>query len=453
MKKTFFTLCLAAAGFGLNAQTAFVVSPGFTDDGETLAILGERMSANQEYVAGTNQMLLVPALWNSVTGELSMIVEMDTAILDDGEGGTIESTEQKTGAFHAVNNNGLAVGELVGADYVSHAIMYDANEGTYTTLYEAADDAGNSAYAITADGSLIVGYHFDAAWTTHACVWTDGGKTRTDLAWPTEEELGFPLDYASARFVSADGSVIAGYAQDWNSGSWVALVWNLVDGEYVPQVISTPYYQPLAWDDNGPVIPAEPKPFQQFEPLQISPNGEWLSLIVKAFSDPTDWDNMPYIQAARLNLKSGQLEVLDNPTEQEGPEMFGIANDGTAVGRQNGEFDFETWSQPVEGVIWKAGTTELTKLTDIFTDDDYLAFQTSYALCDISADGRYLLGYAQDMEFDQTTFIAEMPGNEVAIEHVERQHADAVAFDLKGRRASADAKGLVIINGNKTYRY
>lgn len=452
MKKIFFTLCIAGAGFGLSAQSAFVVSPGFMEDGEVLALLGERMSANQQFVAGSNQMLQVPALWNTVTDELVMIVESDTAIFDDGEGGTIESTEQKTGAFHAVNNDGLAVGELVGADYVSHAILYNSAEGSYTILSEQPEDAGNSAYSITADGQVIVGYHFDADWVTHACVWTDGGKTRTDLAWPNEEELGFKFDYASARMISADGSVIAGYAQDWNSGSWVALTWTLENGEYVPQVISTPYYQPLEWNDNGPVIPAEPKPFQQFEPLQISANGEWLSLIVKAFSDPTDWDNMPYIQAARLNLKSGLLEVLDNNGEQEGPEMFGIANDGTSVGRMNGEFDFETWSQPVEGVIWKAGETQLTKLTDVFPDDDYLTFQTSYALCDISADGHYLLGYAQDEEFDQTTFIAEVPGFEVAIERVELQHGDAVAYDLNGRKASADAKGLVIVNGVKSIR-
>lgn len=461
-----FTLFVASAAFGAYAQSSFVVSPAI-EEGVDIAMLGERISPNLKYVAGTSNALQVPLMWNTETDEVKMIIEEETAILDDGEGGTFEMTQTKTGSFHAVNDEGIAVGSLTDINYIAHAVMYNFSEGKYITLYEEAEDAGNDAYAMTADGSLIVGFHFDEAWVTHACIWTDGGKVRTDLEWPNEEDLGVPYDYVSARYVSADGSVIAGYAQDNNSGAWIALIWNRVEGVdrngdglideidmYVPQVISKPYYQTLAWDETTyePIIPENPLPYQMFEPTSLSANGEWLTLMVKAFSDPNDWDNMPFEEAARMNLKSGELEVLDHGFEGNGPELFGIASDGTAVGRMSGEFDWETFNQPVDGVIWPAGSKKVSTLAELYAEDEYVASMSASALCDITADGKTVLGYANDEDMTQTTFYVKLPDNLVAIERVDSKQAAKVAFDLSGRKAAADAKGILVVDGEKVVR-
>lgn len=409
MKKNFLLIVTMLFSASLFAQAPFVVSPTELD-GHEIAVLGESMSQNRTFVGGANQTVQTPMIWNTETGELIEIAEQDSVFVDWGEESYWEYMT-KTGAFHAVNNAGIAVGSLTGADYISHPIMARADgHGTYTFLHENSDNAGCEAYGITEDGSTIVGFYFDENWITHACVWTNGGTTLTDLPEPTEAEMGFPIDYVSARWISSDGNVILGYAQDSFTGSWVALIWRMQGGAYVPVPISNNYYQTRYYEGDSLVVPGE-NPYFEFQPVAISANGEWASLNVVEIYDLDDFSFQPSTKAARLNLVTGAFEVLELAEDYEKIEMFGIANDGTCVGRYTGVLDLTTWTQEVCAVVWEAGSTSMKRLSELYPDDPYVAGMGVSAFCSITPDGVYAMGYSE-----QTTFYVRLSDTEVGID-------------------------------------
>lgn len=413
MKKNFLLIVAMLFSASMFAQTPFVVSP--TEfEGRSIMLLGEAMSQNRTYVGGTDQSVQIPMIWNTETGELIEIAETDSVFVDWGEESYWEYMT-KTGAFHAVNNAGIAVGSLTGADYISHPIMARADgHGTYTFLHESSDNAGCEAYGITEDGSTIVGFYFDANWITHACVWTQEGTVCTDLPMPAEADLGFPIDYVSARYISSDGNVILGYAQDANTGTWVAMTWKLQGGQYVPVLISNSYYQTRYYEGDSLVIPGE-NPYYEFQPVAISANGEWASLMVVEAYDVNDFSIFPSAKAARLNLVTGAFEVLDIEEDFERIEMFGIADDGTCVGRFTGVTDPATWSQDVDAVLWKAGTASMQRLSELYPDDAYVTGMVASSFNSITADGAYAMGISITESSEQTTFYVRLPGSDVSI--------------------------------------
>ena len=409
MKKSLLLLLGVIFAFSMQAQSPFVVSPYMMGNDEIM-LLGEGMSQNRMYVGGTEQMTQVPMIWNTQTNEIVVIFQEDNSGEDVGY--------VMTGSFHAVNNNGTAVGGLTSGDYVIHPVMANfSDNGQYTVLYEGANDAGAEAYGISADGSTIVGFHFDESWTTYACIWTNNGTVRTDLPTPTAEQCGFPVEYASARWISANGDVVLGYAQDFNTGAWVAVAWEKTNGEYVVNAFGGQYYQTKEYGDEGLIVPGD-KPYFEFQPMALSENGAWVSLLVLDRHDPNDWDNVPVVKAARYNIQNHTFEVVNTPALAGEPEMFGIANDGTSVGRLTGEFDFNTYSQPVDAIIWKTGASSFQTLASMFADDEYFSTIVLSSCSNISGDGRYALGYAQNMAENQTTFIVDLGTQTASINEV-----------------------------------
>lgn len=433
----FFFLC--AAAMSINAQTQFVLSPLECDNFE-LSLYAESISENQNFVAGQDQSCSCPVIWNTVTGDVVRLT--DNEMFYDEESQT-PYTENYTGTFHSVNSNGLAVGEFGAPSDCSHAIMCDIkNPEDYILLYEEDSDAGNAAYAISEDGSTIVGFHFDANWVTYGCVWTNGGQTRTDLPWPTAEQCGFEIDYASARGMSADGSVIMGYVQDYNYGSWVFICWERqADGTYICNTDACQKYFEYDYQLG--------KPYMLFEPHNISGNGEWVTLEVEAEFDPWDWNYTPSQRAARLNVKTNELQVLD----QEG-SVFGIANNGTAVGRVTDA----SWAN--QAVIWMADEAELTSLTDLLPEVGELNDAFDTALCNITSDATAATGVcinALDVEpyYAQQSFVASLPGgqdNPVSISQLEKIVKQGVSYDIQGRRTYNTRGHLTIIDGRKVIK-
>lgn len=475
MKKIFTLASFACAAMAMNAQSVFTVSPMTDEESNEVAPLGERMSANGTYVAGMDQGSNMPFVWNVKTGELKTIVINDTfkeAVWDETYENIIgwEDVEYaRMGSFHAVSDNGIAVGGTSeqGGNYTCHPCYYNMTTGEYKefAMDEALDWEGNpmalgaEIYGVTADASTFAGFHFLDGWNVAGCIWDAEGH-RTDLVAPSTEELGFEIDYASARGITPDGSVIWGYVQDYNTGAWVACHWTRnAEGGYDAHSFAGKFYQTSMYDEEtgDPIEVENPNPWYNFEPVALSENGEWMTVIMTK-----EVALGPWAQACnytgRLNLKSGELEVLDMGQDINGdisaPELFGVANDGTCVGRLTYDFidwENEIFEQSVDAVIWKAGEATCQKLADLFPEDEYVSEWTASAISYISADGKTVMGYASDAIGGQTTFAVTLPDG-AGINSVLAPSASGAAYDLQGRRVSNATKGLYINNGVKVLK-
>lgn len=473
MKKIFTLACLASAAMAMNAQSAFNVAPDYYEfseyQGSAVMLLGEGLSVEGNYVSGQDINSLCPFVWNTETDDLSILVVSDVITMPidwDEEGNEIawEIEEMtRSGSFRAINSNGLAVGSLVHqGTYVSYPVMYDAKTGKHTFLMREDSDAGGEGYGITEDGETIVGFYFDESWYTTPCIWYANGKIRSDLPLVSP---GFPVDYASARWITPDGSRILGYAQDHYSGAWVCTVWNnMGDGTFESDSsMAEALYQPRPYTevegpDGWPVFVYDeitnPKPFTQLEPLCMSNSGEWVVCVVTDYVDE-DNDQNPMMAGKniRYNLTTGEYDAITVEDADAGAkiEIFGIADDGTAAGRWTGAMDFETWNQPIEGVIWPAGSSSFVTLKELFPEDPYVEGWTSSALSTISADGKTVMGYASDEMGGQTTFTVSLPELN-GIHSVIAENDGKIAYDLQGRRTNGTQSGLFIINGKKVMK-
>lgn len=453
MKKIFTLVACAVAAISANAQVIF--SP----ESEALAIWAESMNSNAKLVVGVNQMSNNPIIWDVENDEVSEYADtemVDTPIYDPETWELIgyEPVEMPcTGSFHAVSNNGIAVGEF-GAEGNGKAFLVNYAEGGEVVYLAGKEGENSSAYAITADGSIIAGFHFQITETwdfiVGACIWTDNGQTRIDLPNPSEEELGFAIDYCQARWISEDGSVIGGFVQDQAHGQWVLQTWHrTATGEYVADASAGKYYEPEM---------GMGRPYMTFsvDASALSANGAWMPVTIQDEYDWTDWETpWPDARSARYNVAEDRLEVM----EGNAAEFFGIANDGTAVGRASAG-----WMMPTGAAIWPAGTTEAVMLTDYYEDFTDLSPEISSALSYITPDAKLMCGTLEYITYEdesdpddygtwhRRSFIAEMPQDITGIKSVENNEVKATAvYDIAGRKLNnVPAKsGMYIVNGKK----
>lgn len=448
MKKKLTLLLAMGLSLAMNAQSVLSVSPSDLD-GEEISFVGEAMSHNHLYAVGTNMEGMTPMFWNTQTGSMYQISFLDSA-MSEGEW----CTQPITGVLHGVNNNGIAVGSITYANFVSKPIITfitsAAKDGTFTLLAYDEADAGAEAYGITDDGSTILGFHFDAAWITHACIWTNNGQTRTDLALPTEEQLGFPFDYVSARKISADGNTILGYAQDANTGEWVAIAWRKAGDTYHPVVFSTNYFQPMNWED--PTTPENPLPYVRFEPVSLSQDGNWASLKVIEYYDPNDWSITPVEKGARYNFTTGELQVYAGAESYEAMDLFGIANDGTCVGRMAAGRGDET------AILWRANESSLTEISTLYADDANLTGAMITSGTAISGDASHILVCALNANYMNFSFVASLTNggttegiSDVTPNTVEPRFKGT--YDIMGRKVNNITRhGIYFIDGKKVVR-
>ena len=404
MKKFFTLACaVAVAGMVAAAESPFLLAPTFVEEIDIM-LYPEHISSNGKYVSGQDLLNSIPVLWDVEKNELSVVVVPDSMLVDPAswgeEGDPYYEYGLMTGPFSCVNNDGVASGYLADMSYQSHPVLFADGELTYLPFDETGESGAN-AWSITDDGTAI-GYEF-IDFNATACIWNAVTHEQVFLPKPTVEEVGFPYDYVTARFVTPDGSVVLGYVTDSVSGAWVSIVWNKVNGQYVPDGwISRNLH---AYVVNGQLVPTTYNPFFMIDPQAISANGEW----VLAYADMASFDETyPQARAVRINLKNhtyetmavdsmevenwmtGEKETVDIP----GPEMFGIANNGIAVGRYTIE-DMSTWTQYQDAVIWLPGEEKSVKLAEFFPEDEFVAEWKFSGLSDITPDAHYLVGQAE----------------------------------------------------------
>lgn len=466
--KKFFTFACAAA-VALTAFADPIVSPAFTEEGD-MGFTAEGMSEDHVFVAGSNDFLSRPVIWNTKDNSLvefyyegvfyPSLYDPDTweFIGYDYENPQPDVYE---GTFHAINKAGTAVGTF-GSSYADKMPCYaNVKDEEVTFLYVDEDEVGGDAYAITEDGSIIVGFHYDAFWMTHACVWRNGGQTkddRYDLPMPSDEEFGSPIDYVTARWMSADAKVILGYAQDANSGSWVMLYWTAnPDGTYTAHTEYTKKYY-TSWEidyDTWSQYWLDPsKPYSLFQPDAISANGEWVTLQLKKTYDLESYDE-PAPQAGRLNLKTGALEVLDTEVEVV-PIFYSIANNGTAVGTTPVMMGplapqrkaLASAGDLREGYIWFAEGNDLQNVQELYPEDEYFnpeELLTEFNMAVVTSDAKYICGVRTATDgvesWEVTSFVIALPGMDSAV--------DNVKSDAKGIKLLENGQVVILRDGKK----
>lgn len=343
----------------------------FTKAEENIQLEGG--SANGKWVAGTNFNEFAACVWDVENNKI------------------ITYAEAVGGTLHSVNNDGVAVGEIDGKAFMiknGAVVNLYFNQGNeieteWGPMFDG--DNGSSAYALSEDGSVVVGFYFDSNYTTNACIWT-APETRIDLPLPTEEEVGFFVNGAEARYVSADGSVIGGWLID-DMATQPFVIWiKGADGKYTCKPVCNAFFD-LEGKNN--------MPYMAFQACCLSADGNWAGLLVAPPYDFENWES-PVYQTARLNLATGDIEIMDG----DAIEPFSISNDGTVVGCP-ADFMAERKS-----FVWHAGEKASVDLTSLISSASFNSL-INVAAGYIAPDNSYVAGFANDSDFNYISFIVK----------------------------------------------
>lgn len=414
-------------------------------------LMCEAMSPSMEYQVGVNMFTYAPVRWNIITNEV------------------IDYIDAEEGAFHAVNDMGIAVGDD-GLDFEGlmpgdgFAII-SKPDGTVERLYYNPErtlvrvpdpvtgdgeiemwqgEMGSNAYCISADGRTIGGFYFMTGYQTFPCIWRDG--ERITLPLPDASTFGFEADGAEVRWMTPDASLLVGFLTD-NYSTWPACIWRLQeDGSYKAEAISAQFYCEEK---------SQGKPYMLFQPTNVSQNGEWISVMVHEAYD--GW-NVPEQRAARLNLKTMEVQLCA-PMEGYDQYTTAVANDGTVT-----LITLPYMQEPgmIErvGYIWK-GDSEKAVRVETFTQDEKvdgcgdINAMGSYSLSlgAISADGRAYQGFGFDMSTTIMSFLIDLDYATEGITPLTTVNSPlSPAYDLQGRAASTASKGIYLQAGQKTIR-
>lgn len=416
--KTFSTVMALAACLAVSAQTI-----NLSDYSPACQLEGLGMSANHRYVTGLNVATYRAFIWDTVTGD---VIE---------NGGDYANCD-----FRCVTNDGRAFGILGLDDMVTTNASSFGLDAEPSTI----EDEMSQIFNVTPDGSLAVGCLLDDMWEPTACIWKNG--ERTILPCPTPAECGFDHDGANALYVSADGSVIAGYLQDWHS-SRPAIIWRLQnDGTYKADVISKDIWE-LNYGDG--------KTYLEFQIQGISSNGKWLCLAAKKEGE----DFMPtYEFMVRMNLETGEIIESEVPNiddfyaDEMGFYPSSIADDGTCVGTLQ-------CIDGMRGLYWAADEAAPRYLSEVFPQFDMLteADFNVHVPVSISADAKHIMGFGLPfIEYEDgnlyDNFITYLISNENVddgVSIVTHNFSADKTFNLQGQRIARDRKGIVINNGRK----
>lgn len=419
--KTCALLLAASATMSAQAQSIQLSPIGPAQQYETLG-----MSANHRYVVGLNVGTYHAFVWDT---------ETNTYTENEGDYANCD--------FRSITDNGCAYGILGQDDMVTtNAAKFD-QEGHVSII----DEAMSQCFAVTPDGSLAVGCLLDEMWLPTACYWKDG--ERVILPCPTSEECGFDNDGANAQFVSADGSVIVGYLQDWKS-SRPAIIWRRqADGSYAYDVISKDRWEFNYGDGN---------PYLEFQALCVSPNGKWIGLVAQR-EGQNDLPTPEFI--VRYNVETGELTENGTPqieyfdAASSGVYPNSIANDGTCIGvASEGGY--------ARGIIWPADTESPSLIVSHFADNAEIteALENFDALMhypiSISGDGRYVAGFGTPItffpdgtaDFDFQAYLLSLGDTFASIEelHATPSAATVRSYNLQGQLLTPGARGLQIEN-------
>lgn len=363
----------------------------------------------------------------------------------------------------AINNDGIAVG------YDENGgVMIDVNGGYKIIQGEEEGVAMAMLSDLTADASVVVGAIADSGWVQRACYWKDGKRVMLDT--PTEEEMGFRVNGSRAIAISADGSVILGYLidrQQWNP----MVLWQLDDnGEYVLNTVCKDYFEgnsQVTYDDDGNVTNIErgDNPFLEFRPGALSADGKMVAMYLAPNTD----ELMPEAKLGIYYIDRDELEVIEDEkgliARYNGIfTISGISNEGDIVGVAG-----DMWMGTM--AFYMNGKDKVAKsLGDAFPSIEALQEYSEEAPAGnpffssaITPDGRYILGYIyMGEEFITHSFRVDT-GKEGAVRSLADEPADGIyrVFNLQGVKIleTKDAslinelpKGIYLVNGKKIAR-
>lgn len=395
-------------------------------------LMGEGMSLDAKYVAGQNYATYTPCIWNTETGEFKNYAAFEE------------------GTVHAVNSKGTAVGTTVG--YGGKALVCHI-DGTTETLEDngGVNTQGADAWCISDDGKTIGGFYYYFEWidkaqtegfyATFPCVWQD--KKCTTLPYPSKEEMGFNIDGAGLRWMSADGSVMLGYLVD-DKATWPAVVWSKnAQGNYVCDPICKNYFE---------ASPKQGKPYMMFNPCGLSSNGEWVALIVQDEFDDSNFNNpIPMPKVARYNLRTKQLEILES---DQAFAASAISNEGSVLLYTNIDGLYGRI-----GYVWKVGESKPTCLDDMLNKAKDMPEFGANVPAAYAADNQTIMGFGIDQDANIFTYVVNLSTLENAINGangIEDTKAETKAlgdgniYTITGYKVNDMKKpGLYIVNGKK----
>ncbi len=345
-----------------------------------------------KFAAGSNFMSGNPAVWDVENKDVVDIANILGDAFGINENGTIVGQGRDVNAGDDTFNNYAFMGKGSKGSFLYYnpdvEEIYDEFWGeTYTVNVED----GSAAYSINGDENLIAGFYYNG-YSPRPCIWKapfTAASDRITLPVPTSEELGFSVDGAEVRWMSADASVLCGFVVD-DTASWPLVVWNRqADGSYTADPVCKAFFHPFEWDPETPVN----APYMMFHPCGISANGEWVALTVQEYSEEFDVAEV----AARFNLKTKELVICENGDFEPGS----ISNDGTVVGSTKQSM----WDpKPVHSYVWKAGEKKAIDLAEMLGADVFDVFAET-KMCYIAPDNSFAFGYGIDESFNTTSFI------------------------------------------------
>ena len=430
MRKIFtlsLTLALCAS---VNAETIKLLGLGLGVPGmDEPQLIGLGISPDGKYVCGSLEMGQGLFVADTQSGD----VRYDMS--EDPEGAELRH----------VDNNGLAIG------YDGPGITYSIN-GTMTVLPTPTDEYSYVlGEDLSNDGSIKVGSLVISSYFTIPAVSKNNGEW-TPLPMPSAEILGiFAEDGGAAKYVSGDGKVIVGYAGSWGP----TIIWTMNDaGEYEVNPIFAEY---VAMTEEE--VENSSKPLLGMLPANVSDNGKYVvstgtiqEIIDDEYSEIRNVVVVYDVEEHNLTIYN-ELQEIDeygfglNPTA--------IANDGTVIG---------VIGQPMIGAsgnfIIKPGETQAESFAEAFPEYNAIfGVPDSIGYCvapDMSADGRYILGYGfYSEDFNDLdapayfqTFIIDRGdvGTGVGTIDTDSQEAKPEAFyTIDGKRLDRMTKGLNIV--------
>ena len=363
MKKIFtaslsLAICLSAGAEELKTLTLGLGEPGI--DEPTLIGLG--ISPDGRYVCGP---------------------------IDYGEGGFVMDVETGEFSFDYVEDtelrnvdlNGLAIGYM-GDMGVTFSVKGDVTE------LEVPDNSCKYILGedLTNDGRLKVGSIVAGGYISHAAISVDGGEW-TKLPMPSEDPFGFYADGSFAKGISGDGKYIVGDAGNFGP----VLMWTRGDdGSYTVYEL---YRRYCAYDPSE----AAEKPLAGLFQISISNNGRYVLCRAAKYVIEDGYPIVKWFPAV-YDTMTEELTQYDEPQlideVETGLTGTAIADDGTFVGM----IGSTAMITSAGTFIMKKGETQAQLLSDVYPAyGEVFGAADALGNCvptDISADGRYILGYS-----------------------------------------------------------
>ncbi|MCD8305228.1 MAG: hypothetical protein LUC49_00995 [Prevotella sp.] len=392
----------------LSAVTAVISMAALADNGFTMYTRGADTSL---WAIGLSPDGRYMSCWlGSGVGSALLDTYTDTYYVSEG------SSE-----YCAVTNDGMMIGYGEGFGY---------NPITGETL--SGNMLGKGA---TTDGTIIVG---------NGGYYSAKDKKVHSLPKPSADDLGFEFQGMVAMDISDDGSLIAGYVEDWYLGQAMVL-WHLnANGEYEVDPVCAGHHEGEFSGD---------REYYTDGVTAMSHNGRYIAINF-VDNDGTMPGGTPYV--GRYDMETGELT---KSTLKMSCSATRIANDGTML-VHTGDAD----SQNRKAMLWTTDMDNPEYMADLYPDvKEFAAYDAddwNYGTC-ISSDGRYICGmawhyiegdgedYARRISwlFDREAYVTGI--HEAApVEVIDSSTQEF--YSLDGKRLSSPQKGLNIIRqGNK----